>query len=30
MVVVVSKGQEKDTRATVGFTLHGRKVRKKQ
>ena len=30
MVVIVSKGQEKDTRATVGFTVHGRKVEEKE
>jgi hypothetical protein len=30
MVVIVSKGQEKDTRATVGFGLHGGKVEEKE
>ena len=30
MVLIVSKGQEKDTRATVGFTVHGRKVEEKE
>src|SRR6266513_880933 len=30
MVVNVTKGQEKDTRATVGFTVHGRKVEEKE